>query len=613
MAKVSRNTLKNYFRTGAYPTEQQFGNFIDSMRHMDDMIPMGSVEGLIDALNGKADDAGVDLKDYMVVGQSILPLGSYYTYNGKPVHGRTFDMLDSDFDPEATEGDTTEVVAFCCYHRDDAHSGQGAMYLVYQTGNSGYKCCARYDANSAPEDLLRAFGEAEATTSASGQMSASDKAKLNKLGDVTRITWAQLKALRDSGGLVPGNSYRITDYMCTTAVEGTRSAGHQFDIIVTADSARSLNENAHAIPHDGDTYFQECNLAAWEIKYSLDNDANRFEWACDTIPYIVVDSVKYYYHGIAYNIIDDYPYHFEWYNEEEGTVYSNRKEVEDGDNIVIDPITEESIGTAITGTEQVGRGVIFYMKDENYNECYYDFKNLLFIPYSSDGSETAYRYTFSSLDGGVMTDSSSHKTLRTQENTYEWYTRHNTILSWRREGKFRLQFITHTVTRGTRVYNNRYGIGSNNLTFKGRTEDNVLTVSCHNIEAMGVFVGNRFIFECYNFYCGNQTNYNCFVGVSNFTGGTSVNVNLIRFTDGLTVANHFQLCTCVLCNNSNIQKSYVFRSTFYGEYVDVSSTGTTSGSTPIRYLTIFKSGTENNRRTVNIPSEDLASDYQIVY
>ena len=79
MAKVSRNTLKNYFRTGAYPTEQQFGNFIDSMRHMDDMIPMGSVEGLIDALNGKADDAGVDLKDYMVVGQSILPLGSYYT------------------------------------------------------------------------------------------------------------------------------------------------------------------------------------------------------------------------------------------------------------------------------------------------------------------------------------------------------------------------------------------------------------------------------------------------------------------------------------------------------------------------------------------------------
>ena len=130
---------------------------------------------------------------------------------------------------------------------------------------------------------------------------------------------------------------------------------------------------------------------------------------------------------------------------------------------------------------------------------------------------------------------------------------------------------------------------------------------------MGVFVGNRFIFECYNFYCGDQTNYNIVVRVSNFTGGTSVNANLIRFTDDLTVANHFQLCTCAQCDHSNIQKSYVYGSTFYGEYVDVSSTGTTSSSNPIRYLTIFKSGTENNRRTVNIPSEDLASDYQIVY
>ena len=45
-------------------------------------------------------------------------------------------------------------------------------------------------------------------------------------------TYSELKSLRDEGKLIPGSMYRITDYKCTTAQENTRSAGHQFDIIV---------------------------------------------------------------------------------------------------------------------------------------------------------------------------------------------------------------------------------------------------------------------------------------------------------------------------------------------------------------------------------------------
>ena len=95
------------------------------------------------------------------------------------------------------------------------------------------------------------------------------------------IQYADLVDLRDGGELVPGRWYRITDYRCTSLQECTYCAGNLFDIIVRADSENKLNENAFAAHHDGDTYFQNCNLEAWQLKYCLDNDTNRFAWADD--------------------------------------------------------------------------------------------------------------------------------------------------------------------------------------------------------------------------------------------------------------------------------------------------------------------------------------------
>jgi len=104
--------------------------------------------------------------------------------------------------------------------------------------------------------------------------------RLAKAGNlITNTTYDELKGLRESSQLVAGMQYRITDYTCTTTQENTQSAGHVFDIIVTADSARTLNENARAIQHENDTYFTGCYLAAWELKYCVDNDTERFLWA----------------------------------------------------------------------------------------------------------------------------------------------------------------------------------------------------------------------------------------------------------------------------------------------------------------------------------------------
>lgn len=102
------------------------------------------------------------------------------------------------------------------------------------------------------------------------------------LTNVIPILYDDLVELRDNNGLIPGKMYRITDYVTTTSQEYTRSAGHPFDIIVTADDESHLNEVARAILHSGDTYFASCKLESWELKYCLDNDTNRFTWADTT-------------------------------------------------------------------------------------------------------------------------------------------------------------------------------------------------------------------------------------------------------------------------------------------------------------------------------------------
>ena len=142
------------------------------------------------------------------------------------------------------------------------------------------------------------------------------KGYISSLLPTKSVTYAELKALRDAGKLLAGRKYRITDFVTTTTQVDTRSAGHAFDIIVVADDESTLNENARAILHKGDTYFAGCKLGAWELKYCLDNDTTRFAWA-------------------------------------------------DATN---------------------GKGVVWWMKDEWDNECYYDFKNIQYKRWKVTGA-----------------------------------------------------------------------------------------------------------------------------------------------------------------------------------------------------------------------------------
>ena len=111
----------------------------------------------------------------------------------------------------------------------------------------------------------------------------------NKLDKIIEINYDDLVALRDNAQLIPGRQYHIIDYITTTSQENTRSAGHQFDIIVTALDESTLSEEAQAIQNSNDGYFGGSNLSAWKIWYCLDNDTSRFAWAGD----VKVDEITY--------------------------------------------------------------------------------------------------------------------------------------------------------------------------------------------------------------------------------------------------------------------------------------------------------------------------------
>ena len=140
--------------------------------------------------------------------------------------------------------------------------------------------------NAVPDELISRIDALESSNNGSNGS--------NDLNNMTNITYSELKSLRDNSQLVPGAKYRITDYKTTTTQSNTKAVNNQFDIIVTADSSNTLNHIAHATKHDGVTYFDNCDLEAWQLWYDIDNDTNKYEWADGT-------NGK----GVIYRMIDD--------------------------------------------------------------------------------------------------------------------------------------------------------------------------------------------------------------------------------------------------------------------------------------------------------------------
>ncbi|MGQ3646284.1 hypothetical protein ACT8PC_05625, partial [Ornithobacterium rhinotracheale] len=52
MAKTDLNSIKQWFKNGLKPTQEQFWAWLDSFWHKDDKIPAENIQGLNDMLSG---------------------------------------------------------------------------------------------------------------------------------------------------------------------------------------------------------------------------------------------------------------------------------------------------------------------------------------------------------------------------------------------------------------------------------------------------------------------------------------------------------------------------------------------------------------------------------
>lgn len=232
----------------------------------------------------------------------------------------------------------------------------------------------------------------------------SGKAKAVRLSQVgmIEVTYDELVALRDNAKLIPGMMYRMTDYETTTAQGGTRSAGHPFDLILTALDEKTLDEKCSAIHSARDTegYFANSDLTAWQVWYSLDNDANRFGWAEISGLIIKVDFsvlnegiVAALYDG-TFIFIDGKEY-YKWYMPSwNAYVLTTNKEPSIGDTTIFVVINNgeieyaDNIGivSSSISNSKGGKGVIYRMIDESQNDISYDFKNIMFVRKIYDGN-----------------------------------------------------------------------------------------------------------------------------------------------------------------------------------------------------------------------------------
>ena len=213
-----------------------------------------------------------------------------------------------------------------------------------------------------------------------------------------KATYEEMTEMRDQGKLIPGQYYRITDYVTTVNEQlnpNARSAGHQFDILVRADSATVLNEQAWAVRHDGDTYFKDARLEAWELKYRLDN----VQWSKEAGTYVTDEENGYTFLVIGDITLSEHTYKllqgFGMYGDD-WSDYALMETGAEGEQIIcyygdpeeFDPEEPEVVGTA-SGVEEVteaGKGTITWMKDEWNNECPYDFKNIQYKRYMTTDS-----------------------------------------------------------------------------------------------------------------------------------------------------------------------------------------------------------------------------------
>jgi len=390
----------------------------------------------------------------------------------------------------------------------------------------------------------------------------------DKIGKTIETTYANLKSLRDNSQLIPGQWYRITDYVTTTIQENTQSAGHAFDIIVTADDESTLNENARAIIHSGDTYFTTAGakLNAWELKYSLENDTDKFAWADST-------NGK----GVIYWMKDEWnnecPYDFKNIQFKRFKIEESTKCPDLEGLYAIDGATDVTVDTGTT-----------YW---SYTFCMYD------------------------LGDSAPCDVSTYQDKYLSDENYYPKTYNNVFKSYLDEYEEAMKlpdnvFITDTdICAIEENYGEFYGFNGN--TFGNDCQNNTFGNCCRY---------NTFGNYCYYNTFGNDCGSNAFGDYCyNNTFGNSCLRNTFGNTccgntfENICWNNTFGNCCSYNTFENNCWNNIVENG---NQYITLTSTQTTSSSALLRNITIAQ-GVNNTTTTKTISHNTVNDTFQTVY
>lgn len=355
------------------------------------------------------------------------------------------------------------------------------------------------------------------------------------------ITYDELKSLRDTNKLVPGQWYRITDYVCTTSQANTQAAGNQFDIIVRADTTNKINENAYATHHEGDTYFENSNLSAWELKYDLNNNTTKYAWASSNGK------------GVIYYMKD------EWGNEA--------------------PYDFKNIMFARYWVTSSRKGNDWGLV--NKFSAYNDLTNTSILPNDVTASGTPnYCYTFTKLS-----DSTSSATVMDYSNiANNEYCYGNKIGLLKSAGKFYLNNIVIIAINTTdQEHTNVFAANCRNITLYNGNTGNVFGSNNYNMTFGNYCSSNSFGNQCASNSFGNSCSSNSFGnGCSSNSFGNRCSANSFgnnfysnSFGDGCSSNSFGNQCSSNSFGNSCPNNSFMdfCQDNSFGNYCQSNSFG----------------------------------------
>ena len=390
----------------------------------------------------------------------------------------------------------------------------------------------------------------------------SDSRLANNIRVTIEKTWSELKALRDNSTLVPGQWYRITDYVTTTTTTDTQSAGYAFDIIVRADRSNALNENAYAAKHSGDLHFSSDNMSAWELKYCINNDTDRFAWADSTNGKGVI-----YYMKDEFN--NECPYDFKNIRFKVGA----KTQPGTKDNVYYYTFSASTVTNDTTVTDHSRNGG--YCHDNCIKRRISSGRQTLNfnIFRNTSNSSDCYNNTF----GNSCSDNTFGNSC--SDNTFRNYCSSNTF--------------------GNSCSDNTFGNSCSDNTFRNYCSSNTFGNSCSS---------NTFGKNCYNNTFGNYCSSNTFVNScsdNTFRNSCSSNT-FVNSCSSNTFGNS--------CSSNTFGKNY----TYYvivengNKYITLTSTQTTSSSYKLQNIKIAQ-GVNNTTTTKTISHDTVNDAFQTEY